>query len=311
MRLLLLHTDETVRAFLPEIISNSMGDLGLGKTLSVQNEDGNALTYDRSVAVLKEDFDCVLINLRLPEMLSIRIAELVHLTKFPGRLILMSGAPKDLGPASSLYDDYIRMPCYEKSVQTTLAESLSKTFVAAHRPLVSQEHLDIAILNLLHRCDSLVTGCRGALHAFALYRDAYLHRPLMAWPDKLTPQEAPFEERINFYAPVLPLDFATRLGKVMERVLRSALFRQDQKKFLAAQFDYLLDVGGLILMNFRQEIEGVLDGLEQFAWMAEPASGEAMKSPAHLREWLLACSKSIPYMHQGVARIAAMLPASE
>jgi CheY-like chemotaxis protein len=309
MRLLLLHTDETVRAFLPEILTSGLG--GTGKPVDVINEDGNILTYERAVAILKEDFDCVLINLRLPGMLSVRLAELVHLTKYPGRLILMSGAPRNLGPASSLYDDYIRMPCFEKSVQSTLEDCLTKSFHPARRPLVSQDHLDIAILNLLHHCDSLVTGCRGALHAFALYRDAYLHRPLAHWSNPLSPEEAPLQERVDFFAHVSPLDLAVRLSKVMARVARSPLYRQDQKRFLRVQFDYLLDVAGLILMNFRQDVEHVLHGLEQFAWMSEPASDDPKGSPAGLREWLCTHSKSIPYMHQGVLRIAALLPASE
>jgi hypothetical protein len=308
MRLLLLHTDETIRAFMPELVSGGVvGDFDL-KTIQFQSEDGKPLTYERAVALLKEDFDCLIVNLRLPSMLSIRLAEMVHLARVPCRLLLLSGAPKDLGPGASLFDDYIRTPCYEKSLHVTLAECLSKPFAPERRPLATQEHLDIAILNLFHRSDSLTPGCRGALHAFALYRDAYLHRPGSAWPNL---QNADLTERIDFFAAVQPLEFANRLGKVMDRVDQSPLYRRDQKRFLSAQFNYLLDASGLILLNFRQEVEKVLKGLEQFSFMAgADAEKTAEISPARLREALLRHSKPIPYVNQGVARIAELLPAS-
>jgi len=310
MRLLLLHTDEAICTFMPEMVSAGLAEAFRPEAPEIQTEDGRKLTYKRAVALLKEDLDGVIVNLRLPEMLSIRIAELVHLAAIPARLILMSGTPKDLGPAASLYDDYIRTPCFEKSLPSVLAECLARPFAAQRRALTSQEHLDVAILNLLHRCDSLAPGCRGALHAFAMYRDAYLHQPPTSWPKGITREKTTTAQRLDFFAPVRPLDFAKRVDKIMQRIEGSPLYRTDQKALLNAQFNYLLDVGGLVLLNFRQELEKLLGGLEQFSRMAQSGAGGAEISPAKLRELLLSHSSLIPYVRQGITRIAALLPAS-
>ena len=177
MRLLVVHTDEAMRHFMPDLLRFWSSRSPRRKACKIQVEDGNSLDYPRAVSLLKEGFDCILVNLRLPAMLSVRISELVHLAKIPARLVLVSGAPQDLGPALSLYDGYIRIPFYDKSAEASLDESLGRPFLPEHRPMTSQEHLDIAILNLFHSYSALAPGCRGALHAFGLYRDAYLHRP--------------------------------------------------------------------------------------------------------------------------------------
>ena len=108
MHLLVLHTDEAIRHFMPDLLRLWLSKSSRPRACKIQVEDGNSLDYPRVVSLLKDGFDCIMVNLRLPAMLSVRIAELVHRAKVPARLVLVSGAPQDLGPALSLYDGYIQ-----------------------------------------------------------------------------------------------------------------------------------------------------------------------------------------------------------
>ena len=263
MRFLLLHTDTAMRDLLPVLFPANAS--------KVEVQDGNGLDQAAVVVLLKKRFDCIIVNLRLPAMLSIRIAELIHLARVPTRLVLISGAPQDLGPGLSLYDGYIRIPFFEKSAEQTLEESLGPRLPGHRRSMCSQEHLDLAILNLLQRCDYLAPGCRGALHAFGMYRDAYLHRPWPATQNAPALTRAKVNERIDFLAEVSPLGFTGRLSSVRARVNASRFYTSSQKSFLSSQFDYLLDAFGLSLMNCRRETKEVLEGLEQFGCTPKPA----------------------------------------
>ena len=298
MRLLLLHTDEAILDFLPGLFQASAS--------KVEVQNGNDLDHAAVVFLLKKRFDCIIVNLRLPAMLSIRIAELIHLARVPTRLVLLSGAPQELGPGLSLYDGYIRTPFYEKSAEQTLDESLGRPLLSQRRSMRSQEHLDIAILNLLQRCDSLVPGCRGALHAFGMYRDAYLHRPWLATQNEAVLTRAQINQRIDFFVEVSPLGFTGRLSGVRARVNASGFYTPSQKSFLSSQFDYLLDAFGLTLTTFRRETKEVLDGLEQFGCIAQ--AGGADVDSAGLREFLLRWSAPMRYMHQGITQIVRLLP---
>ena len=271
-------------------------------------ENGNNLDYPRAVSLLKEGFECIILNLRLPAMLSIRIAELIHLAKVPARLILVSGAPQDLGPGISLYDGYIRIPFFEKSMEASLDETLGRPFFAQDRSMTSQEHLDLAIINLLQKYDALVPGSRSPLHAFGLYRDAYLHRPSIATQVKALLPQATLNQRVDFFAEVRPLDFSKRVREVMECVNQSSFYLPKHKQFLSQQFNYLLDAIGLTLLNFRTETEEILEGLEQFARVGQAGGGDI--NPASLRELLLARSEGMLYVHQGIIQIVGLLPGS-
>ena len=302
MRLLLLHTDEAIRSVLPDLLRDWLAKSPQPRTCNIRVEDGNSLDYPRVVSLLKEGFDCILINLRLPAMLSVRIAELVQLAKIPARLVLVSGAPQDLGSALSLYDGCIRVPFYDKSAEASLEESLGRPLLAQHRLLPTQEHLDIAILNLLHHYSALAPGCRGALHAFGLYRDAYLHRPSTATPEPSLSSRAAVNQRIDLFAEVTPLNFSQRVCAVIDCVNQSCFYLPNQKRFLA----YQLDTIGLTLMNFKKETEEVLAGLEQFGRMAQ--TGGASLDSTTLRDRLLARSTPMRYLHQGITQIVGLLP---
>ena len=306
MRLLLLHTDEAIRSVMPDLLRDWLAKSPQPRTCNIRVEDGNSLDYPRVVSLLKEGFDCILINLRLPAMLSVRIAELVQLAKIPARLVLVSGAPQDLASALSLYDGCIRVPFYDKSAEASLEESLGRPLLAQHRLLPTQEHLDIAILNLLHNYAALAPGCRGALHAFGLYRDAYLHRPSTATPEPSVSSRAVVNQRIDLFAEVTPLNFSQRVCAVIDCVNQSRFYPPNQKRFLAYQLNYLLDTIGLTLMNFRKETEEVLAGLEQFGRMAQ--DGGAGLDSATLRDRLLARSTPMRYLHQGITQIVGLLP---
>jgi CheY-like chemotaxis protein len=306
MRLLLLHTDEAMRSFMPNVLRVWLAKSPRQRACKIVVEDGNSLDYPRAVALLKEGFDCILVNLRLPAMLSVRIAELVQLANIPARLVLMSGAPQDLDAAVPLYDGYIRIPFYDKSAEASLDESLGRPFLSQHRTLPSQEHLDIAILNLLHIYAALAPGCRGALHAFGVYRDAYLHRPSIATPEPSGLSRAAVNQRIDFFADITPLNFSQRVCAVIDCVNQSRFYLPEQKRFLAYQLNYLLDTIGLTLMNFRTETAEVLAGLEQFGRMAQ--AGGADPDSASLRERLLARSIPMRYLHQGITQIVGLLP---
>ena len=306
MRLLLLHTDEAMRSFMPTLLRGWLAKSPRQRACKIVVEDGNNLDYPRAVSLLKEGFDCILVNLRLPAMLSVRIAELVQLANIPARLVLLSGAPQELGPAVPLYDGYIRIPFYDKSAEASLDEGLGRPFLSQNRPLPSQEHLDIAILNLLHNYGALAPGCRGALHAFGVYRDAYLHRPSTATPEFAGSSRAAVNRRIDFFAEVTPLNFSPRVCAVIDCVNQSRLYLPEQKRFLAHQLNYLLDTIGLNLMNFRTETAEVLAGLEQFGRIAQ--AGGADIDLARLRERLLARSTPVRYLHQGITQIVGLLP---
>ena len=306
MRLLLLHTDEAIRSVMPELLRSRLAKSPQQKACKIQVEDGNSLDYPRAVALLKEGFDCILVNLRLPAMLSVRIAELVQLANIPARLVLVSGAPQDLGPAVSLYDGYIRIPFHDKSAEASLDETLGRPFVSQQRPMPSQEHIDIAILNLLHHYSALAPGSRGSLHAFGLYRDAYLHRPSTTTQERSLSSRAAVNQRIDFFAEVTPLNFSQRVCAVIDCVNQSRFYLPKQKRFLAYQLNYLLDTIGLTLMNFRKETEEVLAGLEQFGRMAQ--AGAANFDSAKLRERLLVRSTPMRYLHQGITQIVGLLP---
>jgi len=306
MRLLLLHTDEAMRSFMPNVLRVWLAKSPRQRACKIVVEDGNSLDYPRVVSLLKEGFDCILINLRLPAMLSVRIAELVQLAKIPARLVLVSGAPQDLGSALSLYDGCIRVPFYDKSAEASLEESLGRPLLAQHRLLPTQEHLDIAILNLLHHYSALAPGCRGALHAFGLYRDAYLHRPSTATPEPSLSSRAAVNQRIDLFAEVTPLNFSQRVCAVIDCVNQSCFYLPNQKRFLAYQLNYVLDTIGLTLMNFKKETEEVLAGLEQFGRMAQ--TGGASLDSTTLRDRLLARSTPMRYLHQGITQIVGLLP---
>jgi hypothetical protein len=295
MRLLLLHTDGAMLKFLPGLLPERAPEL------EVRN--GNQLDQAAVVSLLKEQYGCIIVNLRLPAMLSIRIAELIHLARMPTRLVLLSGAPQQLASGLPLYDNCVRIPFYDKRV---LEECLDRPLLDHHRALRSQEHLDIAILNFLQGCDGLAPGCRGALHAFGMYRDAYLHRP---WPDAQTElafNRARNNEQIDFFAEVSPLGFAERLNRIGARVNASPRYTPSQKSFLSSQFSHLLDAFGLTLMNFRNESKAVLDGLEQFGSIAETGGSDADSTA--LRESLLRSSAPMRYVHQGIIQIVRFLP---
>jgi hypothetical protein len=306
MRLLLLDTDEAIRSFMPDLLAVWLAKSPQAGLPRVVVEDGSRLSYPRAVSLLQEGYDSILINLRLPSMLSLRLAELVHLAKVPTRLVLLSGAPQDLSASSGLFDGYIRIPFYEKSPEAELEGTLGRPFLPEHRPLVSQEHLDVSLLNLLQKYDSLAPGCRGALHAFGLYRDAYLHRPLAEAEKQLLLPHATLAERLNYFTAISPLNFSQRILGVMEAVDQSQFYLPRQKRFLAFQFNHLLDALGLTLMNFRAEIEEILKGLEQFARMA--GSGGTDVDPASLGQMLLARSASMHYVHEAIIQIVRLLP---
>ncbi len=308
MRLLLLHTDEAVRSFLPNFLRLWLAKSPQTRACEIVVEDASNLDYSRAVSLLKEEFEYLILNLRLPAMLSVRIAELVHLGKVPSRLILVSGAPQDLGPGLSLYDGYIRIPILEKNLEACLDETLGGPFFAEDRPMTSQEHLVIAILSFLQHYDAFVPGCRSALHAFGMYRDAYLHRPARATSDISPLPNGTLSQRLNFFAEVRPLNFSKRVCEVMECVNQSSFYLPKQKRFLSHQFNYLLDVIGLTLMNSRSETEEILQGLEQFARVGQ--AGGADINPASMRKLLLARSEGMRYVHQGIIQIVGLLPGS-
>jgi len=158
----------------------------------------------------------------------------------------------------------------------------------------------------LQRSDCLAPGCRGALHAFGMYRDAYLHRPWTATQNEPLFSRAKSNQRIAFFAKVSPLGFTGRLNGVRARVNASRLYTPSQKSFLSSQFDHLLDAFGLTLMNFRRETKEVLEGLERFGRMVE--AGRADMDSASLKEFLLRCSAPMRYVHQGISQIARLLP---
>jgi hypothetical protein len=304
MRLLLLDTDEAIRSLMPHLLAAWFAKTPQATTPEISVEDGSHLDDSRAVGLIKDGFDWILVNLRLPAMLSMRIAEIIHLAKVPTRLILVSGAPQDL--RTPLFDDYIRIPFQDKTPEEALNETLGRPFVSSHRPLASQEHLDLAILNLLQRYNTLAPACRGPLHAFGLYRDAYLHRPAVGPQYERLSLSANLADRIDFFAEVRPLYFSERIGVVTEAVNQSRLYLPWQKRFLSIQFNHLLDAIGLTLMNFRTETEEILKGLEQFGRMAQPGGAEI--DAARLRETLLAHSKGMGYVHQGVAQIVSHFP---
>jgi hypothetical protein len=306
MRLLILHTDEALRRLLPDLLRAWRSRSSRPKACKCQVEDGNCLDHPRVVALLKAEFDCILVNLRLPAMLSVRISELVHLAKIPTRLVLISGAVQDLGPALSLYDGYIRLPFFEKTAEASLEETLGRPFVPQQRTLPSQEHLDVAILNLFHSYSALVPGCRGALHAFGVYRDAYLHGAFPPVQGSDLSSRAAVNRRIDYFAEIAPLNFSQRIGAVIDCVNQSRFYLPKQKQFLAYQLSYLLDTLGLTLLSFRKETEEVLAGLEQFGRIARV--GGADLDSARLRAWLLARSTPMRYVHQGITQIVGLLP---
>ena len=306
MRILLLHTDEAIRSVMPDLLRDWLAKSPQQIACNIRVEDGNSLDYPRAMSLLKEGFDCILVNLRLPAMLSVRIAELVQLAKIPARLVLVSGAPQDLGSALSLYDGCIRVPFYDQSAEASLDESLGRPFLAQHRPLPTQEHIDIAILNLLHNYSALAPGCRGALHAFGLYRDAYLHHPSTVTQESSLSSRGAVNQRIDLFAEVTPLNFSQRVCAVIDCVNQSRFYLPNQKRFLAYQLNYLLDTIGLTLMNYRKETEEVLAGLEQFGQMAQ--TGGADLDSATLRDRLLARSTPMRYLHQGITQIVGLLP---
>ena len=234
MYLLLLHTDEAMRGYLPELFRVWLSKSRPAKASKIEVQDGNNLDQAAVVSLLKKRFDCIIVNLRLPAMLSVRIAELVHLARVPTRLILISGAPQDLGPGLSLYDGFIRTPFYKNSPQETLDECLGQPLLIQDRSMRSQEHLDIAILNLLEWYDGLAPGSRGALHAFGMYRDAYLHRPWLATQNEPLLPRAQINQQIDFFAEVSPLGFTGRLSDVRARVNASRFYTPSQKSFLSS-----------------------------------------------------------------------------
>lgn len=126
MRLLVLHTDQAIRHCTPDALRLWLSKSSLPRACKIQVEDGSSLDYPRVLSLLKDGFDCIMVNLRLPAMLSVRIAELVHLAKIPARLVPLRGVPQDLGPALPHYDGYTLLPFHDKSAEASLDQSLGK-----------------------------------------------------------------------------------------------------------------------------------------------------------------------------------------
>ena len=72
MRLLLLDTDEAIRSLMPHLLAAWFAKTPQATTPEISVEDGSHLDDSRAVGLIKDGFDWILVNLRLPAMLSMR-----------------------------------------------------------------------------------------------------------------------------------------------------------------------------------------------------------------------------------------------
>jgi hypothetical protein len=149
MRVLLIHTDEALRTILSRCIEDFLSER-LGQSVQVMVEERQRLNHQRLATLLEETLECIILNLRLPGLLSIRLAELVHVARIPTRLVLLTVACANLERAVPLDHALFKSPVAETFLRE-LEKVLTRTPWRQRRGLPNQEHLDASILDLVGR----------------------------------------------------------------------------------------------------------------------------------------------------------------
>jgi len=327
-RFLLLHTDRNLRDQLALQLGSVFGRIPNAHGIRLENRDGGRLDYLELLGLLKGRFDLIFLDLHLPAMLSLRAAELAHLVCLPTRLVLVNGGcgappiswpaesspepcsrrwPLDLKAIIPLFDAYLPDSQDDETLSHDLQSMLREPFSCLRGKLSGQDHVDAAIENLLGACRKLVPGARGAAHAFGIYRDTYLHASSPSWDPKAAVSQFSFEERLDRFSRVRPLLFNSRLAQAAERISHSPYFAAEQRAFLKKRLDYLLDNIGRVLSRFRQEVEDILIGLEQFACMCEHGPRQEQIDITELAQMLIVRAQVVPGFEEGIAPIVYFL----
>jgi hypothetical protein len=198
-------------------------------------------------------------------------------------------------------------PINDESLASGLRALFQESFSYQRGSLPNQDHLDAAIEIFMGGCQHLVPGARGSAHAFGIYRDTYLHTGPATWEARVSAAQLSLEERLDRFARVRPLLFSSRLSQAAERISHSPYFAAEQRAFLKKRFEYLLDNTGRVLTRFRQEIEDILIGLEQFACMCESGPREEQMDITELAQLLMVRAQLVPGFEEGIAPIVYFL----
>ncbi|HWI58366.1 MAG TPA: hypothetical protein VNZ22_14160, partial [Bacillota bacterium] len=278
------------------------------KQTELRSLDGQMLDQEKVVGLLQEGFDCILMNLRLPAGLSLRLGELAHLARVPTRLFLLSGAPAHFGSELRLFDGYLSVPFTLGEFYATLDLVLAAAPCAFRNQLPNQEQIDSAVLSFFRRYPYLGIATRSPLLSFGLYRDTYLHGGPEEWDGSTAIGRATMQERVEFFAGVRPLRCLQRIDTVVEQVQASSFYDRAQKRSISLQLHLLANVIGLTLVKHREETAGVLDGLELFGRIAEEGSEAAYVETECLKRSLLTNSEAMPFVHRALMRLIEYLP---
>ncbi len=324
----MLHSDRNLRERLAHQIAVEFGQTSPGKSNQVEWRDGAHLDHFELLHLLKGRFEAVLLDLHLPAMLALRAAELAHLACIPARMVLLvpcrqpglrvngnAHASKNspdftdalLKACSPLFDSCLQIPFDREEAVPRLCAVLEEPVNFQRGSLPNQDQLDAAIENLLSTCLKLAPGARGAAHAFGIYRDAYLQPDFTTWESRISLAQLNLEARLDRFIRIRPLLFSPRLIQAAERIARSPYFAADQHAFLKKRFDYLLDNTGRVLSRYRQEVEDILIGIEQFACMSEAGRRQEQMQVDDLAQMLIVRAKEVPGFEEGIAPLVYFL----
>jgi hypothetical protein len=117
----------------------------------------------------KADYAAILLPLRLPFYGSLRLAETLHLTQSPSRLVLVTGSPLREDLLLRLFDRVIRGPCSLADLRKALWEG-----PPLHRGgLHTRKHVEAAIAELLQKGRYVVSSPNRLSGTFEHYRATF------------------------------------------------------------------------------------------------------------------------------------------
>lgn len=311
-RIILVHASWDVREQTSLRLGADLGMLCNGAPIQVESRDGGSLDYHGLLRILGEPADLLLLDLRLPSMLAVRAAELAHLARLSTRLVALTSEDPALtrlgvdlsGAIIPLFDAGLALPWKSEIHGVTLRDALGGCSAGQGGRLSQPDLLDAALERLFQVFPDLLPGARGSAHAFGVYRDTYLQS---ANTPARTDAGSGGRPGLEAYARVRPVLFSPRLIQAAERISRSPYFAWEQREFLQKRVDYLLDVTGRVLVRFRQEVEDILIGLEQFACMCETGPRQEQVDISELAQMLMVRAQRVPGFEEGIAPIVYYL----
>ena len=199
MRVAIVHSDPDVRLLISYAFRHRLALVNFSLTVL----DGSEIDHQAIIQLLRQNYDYIFVNFRLPYCLSIRLAEVAHLFKIQTRVILVSGTPVADHWFLPLFDELIRLPCELEEFEQALWRLPEQT----RDCLSTEEHVEAAVSNLLRAARYIVPACTSAEQPYATYREVYPLPTIGCSSDMLRSLEIK-----------TPVDYRSRLAACLRRV---------------------------------------------------------------------------------------------